>query len=79
MSTFEDYYYANIAKRIREYRVAKGVSQEQLSEMLSKNMKYIGHIERCERKISNKVLINLLDMWKIQPADFFSFDDYKWL
>lgn len=39
----------------------------------------IGYIERCERKISNKVLIKILEMWEIQPSEFFSFsDNYKW-
>lgn len=72
MSSFEEYYYRNIGKQIRKYRVERNISQEQLSEMLYKNLKYIGHIERCERKISNKVLIKILDMWEIQPSEIFS-------
>lgn len=56
MSSFEDYYYKNIAEQIRKYRLKNGLTQEELSDMLSKNLKYIGHIERCERKISNTVV-----------------------
>lgn len=44
MSSFEEYYYRNIGKQIRKYRVERNISQEQLSEMLYKNLKYIGHI-----------------------------------
>ena len=79
MTNFEDYFYRNIAKQVKKYRLERGYTQEQLSEMLSKNLKYIGHIERCERKISNIVIINLLDIFKIQLSQFYSFDElYKW-
>lgn len=79
MSSYEDYYFRNIATQIRKYRIEKKLSQEQLSEMLGKNLKYIGHVERCERQISNKILIRLLDMWHLQPKEFFSFDSrYEW-
>ncbi len=79
MTNFEDYFYRNIAKQVKKYRLERGYTQEQLSEMLSKNLKYIGHIERCERKISNTVIIKLLDILKIQLSEFYSFDElYKW-
>ena len=79
MTNFEDYVYRNIAKQVKKYRLERGYTQEQLSEMLSKNLKYIGHIERCERKISNTVIIKLLDILKIQLSEFYSFDElYKW-
>lgn len=79
MSSFEDYFYKNIAIQVRKYRLERGYTQEQLSEMLSKNSKYIGHIERCERKISNTMLIKLLEILKVQPLDFYSFNEpYKW-
>ena len=74
MSSFVDYYHKNIANQIRKYRIEKGLTQEQVSELLLKNIKYIGHIERCERTISNKVLINLLEIWQIQPEEFYKFE-----
>ena len=47
--------------------------------MLSKNLKYIGHIERCERKISNTVLIEFMKLMQIQPSEFYAFETpYKW-
>ncbi len=79
MSSFEEYFYKNIAKQVRKYRLEKGYTQEQLSEILCKNLKYIGHIERCERKISNKMIIELLNILKIQTKEFYSFDEpYTW-
>lgn len=75
MSSFEDYYYKNVAKKIRFYREKNSITQEKLSDIIGKNIKYIGHIERCERYISNKMLIKLIEYFKIQPEDFFKFDD----
>lgn len=77
MSSFEDYYYKSIAKQVRKYREINGFTQEELSCRLSKNLKYIGHIERCERKISNLMLIEFMNLLKIQPAEFFAFEEYK--
>ncbi|CCY63098.1 transcriptional regulator [Clostridium sp. CAG:967] len=77
MSSFEDYFYKT--KQVRKYRLERGYTQEKLSEILSKNLKYIGHIERCERKISNTMLIKLLEILKVQPVEFYSFNEqYKW-
>ncbi len=79
MSSFEEYFYKNIASQIRKCRIERGLTQEQLSEMLDKNEKYIGHIERCERKISNTTIIQLLDLWQLQPQVFYNFSDfYTW-
>ena len=63
MSSFEDYYYKNIAEQIRKYRLKNGLTQEELSDMLSKNLKYIGHIERCERKCKRTHGLIILYRW----------------
>lgn len=75
MSSFEEYYYKNIGKKIRQYRLKLNYTQEGLSQLLGLNEKYIGHVERFERRISNKILASLLDTLKIQPSDFFDFED----
>ena len=79
MSSFEEYFYHNISKKIRMYRISFGYTQEQLSEMLGKNLKYIGHVERRERKISQDALLQLMCIFKVQPIDFYNFDEqYVW-
>lgn len=78
MSSFESYYYKNIGEKFRYYREKFGMTQEQLSSNLGKNDKYIGHIERCERFISNRMIIKLLKLWELQPEEFYKFDEkYK--
>lgn len=72
-SSFKQYFYKQIGQKIRLYRKARNLTQEQLSEILGLNYKYIGHVERCERKISIKVLIKIMEFFQIQPRDFFNF------
>jgi len=59
---YETFIYTNIGKNIRKYRLAQGLSQEKLSEMLEANPKFIGHVERYERCISLKKLIQLSEI-----------------
>lgn len=46
----------NLAKRVRELRDRKGISQERLGEMAGLHRTYIGMIERAEKNIT---LVNL--------------------
>ncbi len=79
MSSFDKYFYKEIGIKIRKYRKEKGLTQEQLSEILGLNYKYIGHIERCERYVSVKVLIQIINYFQVQPSEFFSFNtQYIW-
>ncbi len=73
MSSFEQYFYKNVGKQLRYYRQLRGFTQEKLSEILGMNDKYIGHVERCERKISTKMLIQIMEFFQIKPRDFFNF------
>jgi len=45
-----------LAKRVRELRDRKGISQERLGEMAGLHRTYIGMIERAEKNIT---LVNL--------------------
>ena len=51
--------YVKIGKNIRKYRLLKGLSQERLSEIISENDKFVGHVERAERTPSLKKLIRI--------------------
>ena len=51
--------YVKIGKNIRKYRLRKGLSQERLSEIISANDKFVGHVERAERTPSLKKLIRI--------------------
>ena len=51
--------YVKIGKNIRKSRLLKGLSQERLSEIISANDKFVGHVERAERTPSLKKLIRI--------------------
>ena len=65
--------YIKLGKNIRKYREKKGLTQEALSEMLDKNSKYIGHIERCERHVSLNMLIEIANKIDTEIKDLFDF------
>ncbi|MBO6256959.1 helix-turn-helix transcriptional regulator [bacterium] len=71
MSSFREETYKKIGKNIRKYRLLANISQEKLSEILDVNSKYIGHVERFERYISLKKLIEIAEYFKISMKKFF--------
>ena len=71
--SFEQETYINLGKNIRKYRLEKSISQEKLSELLDANPKFIGHVERVERFISLKKLIQLSSILDVSLSDLFKF------
>jgi len=62
---FETKIYRSIGNNIRKYRLVNDMSQEKLSELLEANSKFIGHVERLERHISLKKLIQLSKIFDV--------------
>ena len=75
--SFEDNIYTNLGKNIKKYRLLNGISQEKLSEMLDANSKFVGHVERVERFISLKKLIQLSKILNVPIMKFFDFSDFN--
>lgn len=65
--------YLKLGANIRKYRLEKNLSQEKLSELLDANPKFIGHVERVERYISLKKLIELSNILDVPLYAFFDF------
>ncbi len=63
--------YLKIGKNIRKYRLQRGLSQEKLSELISANDKFIGHIERAERMPSLKKLVKVAQVLEIDMKYLF--------
>ena len=57
--------YVRIGQNIRKYRLQKGLTQEKLSELISANDKFVGHIERVERTPSLDKLIKVAQILEI--------------
>jgi len=63
--------YKTIGKNVRKYRLIANISQEKLSEILEVNSKFIGHVERFERYISLKKLIEIAEYFNVPVKNFF--------
>ena len=71
MSNFTEQTYKNIGKNLKRIRLANNISQEKLSEILNVNSKFIGHVERFERYISLKKLIEIAEYFNTPIKEFF--------
>lgn len=71
MSSIQEETYRTIGRNIKKYRLAHNISQEKLSEILNVNSKFIGHVERFERFISLKKLIEIAEYFNVPVKNFF--------
>jgi transcriptional regulator with XRE-family HTH domain len=71
MSSIKEDTYRTIGKNVRKYRQLANISQEKLSEILDVNSKFIGHVERFERFISLKKLIEIAEYFNVPVKSFF--------
>lgn len=62
-----DYY--EIGQRIRKYRRAKGLSQEELADQVSISVTHMSHIETGNTKLSLAVLVSLAQALETQTDE----------
>lgn len=61
-------------KRIRTLRKAAKMTQERAAEAARLNSKYLGQIERGEKRPSLDAILALAKALQVSPASFFQFD-----
>ena len=62
-----------IGQRLKDIRKKRGLTQEQLGELVGRSYKYIGLIERGQRMPSIKTLAKIADELNVDIKDFFDF------
>jgi len=69
--------YRKLGLKISYYRKLKGFTQEQLAEMIDKNLAFIGAVEapNIERTISLDTLFDIADVLKVPAHKFLNFDE----
>jgi len=65
-----DYY--KIGQRIRKYRKARGLSQEQLAEAIGISVTHMSHIETGNTKLSLPVLVDIAAALEVRTDDLLS-------
>lgn len=60
--------------RLKELRIEKGLTQEELAEKLGLSANYIGMIERAERSTSLLKVFKLAKVLEVKTSDLFTFD-----
>ena len=61
-------------KRVRTIRKAARITQERAAEEAGLNPKYLGQIERGEKRPSFEAIVALAKALHVSPASFFHFD-----
>lgn len=64
--------YFKIGQKIRKYRKAKGLSQEELAEKIGISVTHMSHIETGNTKLSLPVFIDLANVLEVQADDLIS-------
>lgn len=64
--------YYEIGQKIRKFRKAKGMSQEQLAEAVNISVTHLSHIETGNTKLSLPVLVDLARVLEVQTDDLLS-------
>ena len=65
-----DYYL--IGQKIRKYRKAQGISQEQLAERIGVSVTHMSHIETGNTKLSLSVFVAIADSLNVRTDDLLS-------
>lgn len=61
--------YFEIGQRVRKYRKAHGLSQEQLAEKINISTTHMSHIETGNTKLSLPVFVRIAEVLEIQTDD----------
>lgn len=65
-----------LGQRVKELRLARGWSQEELAERMKSGAKYLSSLERGNENPTLDMLLNLARCLKVEPVDLFN---YAWL
>ena len=66
-----------LGKKIKELRIKRGFTQEQLSEKIGIGERNLSKIECGNNFVTAETLSNLLNALKVSAKDLFDFDYYK--
>lgn len=60
-----------IGKLVREYRLKKNLTKQELAELSDLSLPFINLVENNRRNLSVDTLLRILQAMEIEPSDFF--------
>lgn len=66
-----------LGKRIKQYRILRGYSQEKFSELLNISQRTLSGIECGSNFLTSNTLEKILEVLKIGPDELFKLEHYK--
>lgn len=60
-----------IGKLVREYRLKKNLTQQELAELSDLSLPFVNLVENNRRNLSVDTLLRILQAMEIEPSDFF--------
>lgn len=60
-----------IGKLVREYKLKKNLTQQELAELSDLSLPFINLVENNRRNLSVDTLLRILQAMEIEPSDFF--------
>lgn len=64
-------------KRVKELRIKKGLTQEQLAEMIEVGERNLSKIECGNVFVKAKTITKLIEALKVEPKELFEFSQYQ--
>lgn len=61
--------------RIRELRIAKDLTLDQLSDLVGVSTPHLSEVERGKKNLNNHLLVRIADALDVKPSDIISADD----
>ena len=65
----KDPFIRDFGKRVRELRLERGLTQEQLADLAGMHFTAIGHIERASRSSTLETVLKLARALEVQPSE----------
>lgn len=66
-----------IGAKIRAIRKARGMTQEELAEMVNTQHSYIGYVERGEQNLTIQTLEKISDALQVDINELFKYGEFK--
>lgn len=66
-----------IAKKIKNIRISNRMTQEEFCNAIDLEISNLSNIENCKTMPSLQTMVKILNVFKLEPNEFFNFVDWE--